>query len=120
MPTQEDFDNCELENDNLRKLLAWAAERLPEGDKPTLAERLEATFAEGGVTEDGREDEREEYRKVVALLAKLAAHLEAAVEHKGEPPNAWYAKADALASEANGYQPPSLEATLHEARNLKS
>lgn len=120
MVTKEDYDNCEQENDNLRRILSWAATQLEREGKAEVAKRLDRMISEGGVTEDSREEEREEHHKVLALLAKIAAHLEAAVEHKGEPPNAWYLRADALANEANSYQPPSRGATLYEARNVKA
>lgn len=108
---------CELENANLRRLLAWAATKLDDGDRGALAAMLDSGLDHGGVTSDTTEEDREEYVKVKDLLVALAAHVDLIMESE-ETPSSWYDRAEGLLEQARAYEPKNpLQPTLLEARN---
>lgn len=99
--TQEDYDLCEKENNNLRSALAWAASKLTDADRDALEARLD----DGDVTGTAAEDERHE---MVLVLGKLVEHVEPLLET--EPLLVirrpyWSARLDHLLNEARGHGP---------------
>lgn len=110
-PSEECCQNAEEENENLRAILRWCAERLPAEHLPELGAKLEATNEDGGVTCSGDldpdQDEVADMRSVGKLCQSIAAHFQRAIDlPSGETlPRMWYQRADHLLNCAREFEP---------------
>jgi hypothetical protein len=99
MDFKAEYELSELENKNLRKILEWCAQRIPEGERIELGKLLERTIDDGGVVEDGGREAAEE----AALFEKIADHFSPVEnirnQHGQDFPGNWYLIADRLISE---------------------
>ena len=116
-PFPECCDNCELENSNLRKCLAWAGARLSIDDRRILVEMIKHPLTKGGVVEDGREDDRRDLIECQKLLERMTDHIQKAIDSKSMIAS-WWIIADQLCSRAREWEPKLQEPTLHELREM--
>ncbi len=116
-PSPECCDNCELENSNLRKCLAWAGARLSIDDRRILVEMIKHPLTKGGVLEDGREGDRHDLVECEKLLRRTIDHIQKAIDTKSMLAR-WWIIADQLCSRAREWEPDKQEPTLHELREL--
>ena len=115
--SREDYDLCDLENSNLRRCLAWCGARMPIEDRATLVGMIKRPLTQGGVLEDGREDDRRDLIECEKLLRRMTDHIQTAIDSREMIPS-WWLIADGLCSRAREWEPKRQEPTLHELREL--
>lgn len=100
MPAQSapnpDYELAEQENDNLRRLLRWSAERLSATDRDTLEAMIAAPIDDSGIVPDVAEHDIEEKIREVGLFDEVADHLVPLLERSPRLPKGWYNQLDAL------------------------
>ncbi len=114
--SKEDFDLCDLENSNLRKCLAWCGARLAIEDRRILIEMIKHPIEQGGVIEDGREQDRHDLIECEKLLRRMAEHIEKAIDDADALIAGWFFEAEALCERAREWEPKKQEPTLAELR----
>ena len=105
MSKETEIELCEMENRNLRTALARVMQKLSKKEKDELEKELRNSLEEGGVTYAGAQ---EELQDAAELLAKIVAHCEPLLLDPPGPSTKqpfWFAKLDALLSQARAYEP---------------
>jgi hypothetical protein len=84
------YQAAELEISNVRHLLLWAAERLPLEHRKDLAQRLNRSLVEGGVTVDPSEDKSVEDREFLNTIDSILLSFERTLKVGQMPHNALF------------------------------
>ncbi len=125
--SKESYDLCEEENSNLRKCLAWAGKHLSHHQRRELAAMIKRPIDEGGVVEDGAEQDWEYISEMKRLCVKAAELLnQAALANltgdnlvKTLDKTNWFGQASEISYRLMEFDPPSPEASLAQIRNTE-
>lgn len=95
--TKELYEQAEAENDQLRRIIRWCADRLPTTALPTLR----AMF-DGACVPDVTDDLEAEFARLHALALQLSAQIEPVVATR-KVPRGWDDKTTALLEQARAF-----------------